>query len=348
MNEFEDIFKSEGYLLDELLDRDEWGELYRARYVPHRRDVLLHRFPTGLADDAAAWDLTRAEVQAWARLDHPGILQVLDWGSTTPVSGGVGREAGREAFLATEVPAGMRLDEFLEGRAAEVEDTGGIADIPPGDLDEAVLRALLEAVEAACRWGVLHLGLCPSSVWVGPGGRVQVGGFGLWYVTRDFPAYGRRDDVFLAPEQRSGERVSAGTDVYSLAMLLIELRCGPGAARAVADGAPVPAMLDEVRPVLTRCLDPRPLARYRSAGELARALGLDAFCAGTGDGADEYRDCPLCRLKGEIQRDGLSGRVRGDRIPGSTIDGARAVSYAWLIAIALAVACVVVWWMALR
>lgn len=348
MEQFEEIFKSEGYLLEELLFRDEWGELYRARYVPHSREVLLRRFQAGLAADSAAWGLVRAEVQAWARLDHPGILQVLDWGVSTEGAGG---EASAEAFLATEMPAGTRLDAFLEGRAAADGEAGDASQVR-GAEDEAIVRTMLDAIETACQWGVLHLGLSPSCVWVGPGGRVQVAGFGLWYVNRDFPAWGGRDDMFLAREQRAGERVSAATDVYALAMLVVEVYAGAAAAGAVASGAPLPDALAGVRPVLMRCLDPRPLARYRTAGELAVALGVGAAGSGaaTGEHSDyqEHSDCPLCRLKNEIERDAPAGRCREEGLPGAAHSASPVVSYAWLIAAALAVACVVVWWMALR
>lgn len=356
MEQFEEIFKSEGYLLEELLFRDEWGELYRARYVPHARELLLRRFPPGLAADSAGWGLVRAEVQAWARIDHPGILQVLDWGVSTGGAGeaGAGRAgtgAPAEAFLATEMPAGTRLDAFLEGRAAADGEAGDASQVR-GAEDEAIVRTMLDAVETACQWGVLHLGLSPSCVWVGPGGRAQVAGFGLWYVNRDFPAWGGRDDPFLAPEQRAGERVSAATDVYSLAMLAVEVYAGAGAAGAVASGAPLPDAHAGVSPVLARCLDPRPLARYRTAGELAVALGVGA--AGSGAATDEHSDyqehvdCPLCRLKSEIERDALAGGRGGERTAPGAGGSPAAVSYAWLIAAVLAVACVVVWWMALR
>jgi len=84
---------------------------------------------------------------------------------------------------------------------------------------------------------VLHLGLRPACIWVGPGERVQVSDFGLWYVSRDFPEFGRREDPFLAPEQPAGDRVCAATDVYALAMLFLELRCGPGTALEVIRSA---------------------------------------------------------------------------------------------------------------
>ena len=160
------------------------------------------------------------------------------------------------------MPAGTRLDAFLEGRAAADGEADSASQVR-GAEDEVVVRTMLDAVEAACQFGVLHLGLSPSCVWVGPGGRVQVGGFGLWYANRDFPAWGRRDDPFLAPEQRAGERVSAATDVYALALLVVEVFAGAGAAGAVASGALLPDALAGVSPVLARCLDPRPLARYQ-------------------------------------------------------------------------------------
>lgn len=341
MDDSHSLFESEGYLLEELLHADEWGELYRARYAPHRRNVLFRRLPGGIAGNEAAWDLMRAEVQAWARLDHPGILQVLDWGATRVA--GVA-SAKDEAFIATEMPSGTRLDLLLPDPIAGGAENAELERAPGGLEVDEIFLSLLEAVEAACRWGVLHLGLRPACIWVGPGERVQVSDFGLWYVSRDFPEFGRREDPFLSPEQLAGDRVCAATDVYALAMLFLELHCGPGTALEVFRGAGLPREIAELSPVLECCLDPRPIARYRSGGELAVALGLDAGAAGQDACTVEYRDCPLCRLKSEIHRDVLHGEGRSGR----PVDSEGVVQYVWLIAIALAVACVVVWWMALR
>ena len=314
MDETADLFGDEGYVLEERLEADSWGELYRARYVPHDLEVLLRRFPPAVSGDPSVWDLVCAEIGAWARLRHPGILQVLDWDIS-----------GSEAFLATEMPRGLSLGGLLQ--------TGGPAD------PDAVFSNLLASVEAARQWGVLHLGLGLSNIWVADDAAVKVGEFGLWYARRDFAELASRGEPFLAPEQTEGGRASAATDVYALALLFITLRFGLESARA-AKGGKHPELPERQRPVIARCLDPQPLQRYRSAGELAGALGL----AGADGEYTGYRDCPLCRLKEQLELEGRRGLDTGSR-PSSP--GTRA-AYAWLVVAGLAAAALLLWWLALR
>jgi len=314
MDEIDELFKEEGYVLEELLVTDSWGGLYRARYVPHGREVLLRRFPPAVSGNPSKWDLVCAEVASWARLRHPGILQVLDWGTLGP-----------ESFLATEMPRGTSLGALLEGDG-------------PADPD-ALFANLLASVEAARQWGVLHLGLGLSNIWVEDDGAVRVGEFGLWYAMKDLAPISAREGAFLAPEQSGCGSASAATDAYALALLFIALRFGLESAQA-AVGGELPEGLGAHRPVIARCLDPQPLLRCRSAGELAGDLGLgEAQREYT-----EYRDCPLCRLKKELE---LEARPRPD--PGRrTPSRGTAAAYAWLIIAGLAAAALLLWWLALR
>ena len=316
MDDSSDLFKEEGYELGEHLLSDCWGEIFRARYVPHAREVMLRALPAAVGENEGARELVLALVQAWARLDHPCILQVLDWGAARP---GV--------FFATEVPAGRPLGSLL---------CGGVA--PEGA--DAIFTRLLEAVEAARQRGVLHLGLGLTNIWVGEGAAVRVSEFGLWYAARDFPGLIEPDRLFLAPEQERGERESAATDVYSLGLVLLALYCGLDAAVA-AKGGSLPEGLGEKRAVLARCLDERPLARYRCAGELADALGFPPARRAH----EPYRDCPLCRLSEEIRAERYRTGAAGS---GAARAGLPPSAYAWIAIIALVVVTVAVWWLAFR
>ncbi len=313
-----DLFSDAGYSLEVPLDEDEWGSLYRATYVPHRREVLLRAFPPGLAREPRAWDLMQAEIGAWARLEHPGIVQALDWG-----------EVSGRCFLAASMPEGRQLGELLG------EDSGleGADD---------VFMGLLVSMEAARQWGVLHLGLGLSNIWVAPRGAVQVSEFGFWYVAREFPELLPAAPRFAAPEQASGGRTGAATDVYSLGVLYVAMRFGLKAAREASTGDPLPGGLESRMPAVAYCLEREPLARFRSARELAEAFGWvpDEWLY------DEHRECPLCRLKSEVQKE-ASGAAW--TIPSSGVKaGDSWVKYAWALIIALAVATAVVWWLALR
>ncbi|MBU1670626.1 MAG: protein kinase [Actinobacteria bacterium] len=332
-----DIFKEEGYELAERLADDCWGELHRAVYLPHRREVLFRRFPSVLGEDPDAWSLAEAEIKAWARLDHPGILQALDWGLT-----------GSGPFLASEMPAGLQLAQCLDSGEA------------PGY--EELFGPLLEAVEHARRLGALHLGLSPRNVWVARGEgacRVQVAEFGLWYVCRRFPDALPTDDAFLAPEQHGEGKASAASDVYSLGLLLASVVAGgSGPDRAGDRSGIVDAHFEgppELASVVACCLSEQPLARYATAGELAGALGLS-----TEPHEDDAGECPICRLKDEIGVRPFEGRSTSEAGRSEDSDPHHVTTfrastskglpgrYAWLMIAALALATLLVWWAAFR
>lgn len=270
------------YELSEVLSCDAWGEIHYARYVPHQRQMLVRMVTERISTVDEAWKLMCAELQAWARIKHPGILQVMDWG-----------KAGDRYYFATEMPEGAPLESVISEKA-------GVKD------PEAVFLNLLKSIEAARIWGVLHLGLNLKNIWISTDGKAQVGEYGLWYVAREYPGIGEENGLFAAPEQKNGERVSAATDVYSLGLLLVALECGLGAAREVADGASPPEDLEGLRPLVWRCLDRQPLARFSSAGELAAELGHNPG----GWAREEYRDCPICRLQDEIMKDAEAGDAK--------------------------------------
>ena len=361
MKDTDATFENEGYLLEELLASDQWGDLHRGTYVSHNRPVLLRRFAPALAAEGP-WRLAAAEIQAWARVDHPGVIQPLDWGNPT---------AG--PYLATEMPAGAPLASLITA-----ED--GLAGIEP----EQVFAGVVEAVEAARLWGVLHLGLGPTNVWVAPDGSVRVSEFGIWYVQAEFGEPGAAGGPFLAPEQVSRSRVGASADVYSLAMLLVALRRGLDAAELARGGQLPPSTADVSSgeaAALRRCLESNPLARPRSAGEMAEAMGLTA----PAEEDNHFRDCPVCRLKEEIARERREepGTVaerlrafsestgqypspqpsppRGEgetwRPPRTTGEGETRLPstpvtitkmFPWIVIAALAMATLTVWWLAFR
>ena len=329
-----DFFKESGYLLTDLIETDCWGDIYRAHHVPLDRDVFLRAFEPAISDVPGAWELMLAELQAWARIDHPGVLQVLDWGQ------GPGR-----CFATMQPSDGEPLSRLL----SEQSGVEGAEDI---------FKDIVAPVEAARAWGVLHLGLGPTNIWVSAERKVQVSDYGFWYAAREFPGLVGKSIVFPAPEQLSQSRASAASDVFTLAVIYIARRHGLEAARQAAFGGDLPADVDSyARLALSRALHPQPLARYRCAGDFAGALGLM-----TVEVPHDYRDCPLCRLKQELQleesngdRPGVSMRPsmadKGDAPADNFVqqeDAAQWARYVWIAIVVLATLAAVIWWMALR
>lgn len=279
MDKKRDDFEEQGYSLEIPLAADNRGELYRGTYLPHRRPVLFRRFASAFAE-RDAWQLAEAEIQAWARVNSPGIVQPLDWGL-----------APAGAFLATTRPRGKMLKQLIG------EETGldGI------DADSTFDRLVL-SVEAACQCGVLHLGLDLTNIWVAADEEVSVSEFGLWYVDAELGNTVSDDVLWLAPEQRLSNKGLAASDVYSLGLIYVAFRYGLARARDVAGGSPdVRELLREIPPEILKCLDAEPLSRHRSVSELAASLRLRGEPA-----ALAWRDCPVCRLKREIEREALA------------------------------------------
>lgn len=340
-------FESEGYELKERIAGDMWGELFVAEYVSHGRSVLFRSFRDGMAVPGP-WELAAAEIQAWARVDHPAVIQPLDWAST-PTG----------AFLAMEMPRGELLRDCLRPDGAAALDD-----------PEAAFVNLAKAVEAARSLGVLHLGLCDTCIWVCPDSTVMVSDFGLWYVTSEFPGLSDARPPCCAPEQRRSGEASAASDVYSLALLHLAMTRGLETAARAAAGDLSRAGTGEgcMAGRLSACLSEDPYARPGCAGELAGPA------EGGKAAQPAYRDCPVCRLKEEIAHDfrlrkptpvdrlrdldadlfdtGVRDGLPGARTPrGSERSTPASPTVAKLfpwIALALAVMTVVVWWLAFR
>ncbi len=212
----------------------------------------------------------RLEAQALARVSHPHVVTLLDFGSTP-----------RGLYLVMERLAGESLEQrLLQGGPL------------PADEAAQVLLELCEGVSAAHEVGVLHRDLKPANVLLCPGRGAVLTDFGLARrldaqdrLTRTGEVLGT--PAYMAPEQAYGEKESdARTDVYGLGATLYATLC----ARQPFEGATVLEVLDAVahlpprspsehapvdsalERVCLRCLAKSPQERYASVDELALAL----------------------------------------------------------------------------
>jgi serine/threonine protein kinase len=210
------------YRIEQLLGRGGMGAVYRARDVRLDRLVALKVVRAELLGDQAARQRFRREAQIVARLQHPGIVSVFDYG--TFANGG--------AYLVMELIRGEDLRRVLvrEGRL---------------DRERAlkILFAVCAAIEAAHRDGVLHRDLKPENILL-PGGDLpaKVLDFGVAKVMRDEQVTdvnaGDRGSLvtaagiiigtpaYMAPEQLHGLTPDARSDVFSLGVIAFEMLMG--------------------------------------------------------------------------------------------------------------------------
>src|SRR5437867_6743379 len=191
------------------------GVVYRAHDEQLDRNVALKVLPPGMLGDETARKRFRKEALALAKLNHPNIETVFEFGNQDGVD-----------FLVTEYIPGITLD----------------AKLAPGSLAETeVVRLgtqLAEGLAAAHEQGVIHRDLKPGNLRLTPDGRLKILDFGL---AHDLP---RANDLgatltlseahqlttgtppYMAPEQLRGEAPHVRTDIWSAGVVLYEMATG--------------------------------------------------------------------------------------------------------------------------
>jgi serine/threonine-protein kinase len=226
--------------------------VYMADDVVLRRRVAVKVLHAALADDAAFLKRFQAEAQAAAALNHPHVMAVHDWGQ------------GDVPYLVTELLGGGSLRALLDGGARL--DTG-----------QAHLVGLEAArgLDYAHRRGFVHRDIKPANLLFDEDGRLRIADFGLARALAEAAWTEPMGAIlgtarYASPEQAQGRPLDGRSDVYSLALVLVEAITGE-----------VPFTADTTLGTLMARVD-RPLPVPEAVGPLAPALEA----AGRPDPAD--------------------------------------------------------------
>ena len=274
------------FRLLERLGSGGMGVVYRAEQLSLGREVALKLIRPEHLYFPGAKARFRREVEAVARLQHPGIVPVYT----------VGEESGIP-FFAMELVDGCTLAEALrrvEGRAPE--SLQGV-DLAAGSAESwcdtclGVVLQIAEALHHAHERGILHRDVKPSNVLLSADGRARLLDFGLTSVsdeqrlTRTGEAVGTVH--YMPPEQLLGRAVDHRADVYSLGVTLYELLSlqAPylGEDRSeiekrIRDGRPDPIRVrnrrvpSDAEQVCLCAMAPEPGLRYESAAAFSADL----------------------------------------------------------------------------
>jgi predicted Ser/Thr protein kinase len=237
----------------ELLGRGGMGAVYKARQKDLDRLVALKVLPVrGSADPEFSERFIR-EAQALARLNHPNIVAIYDFG-----------RRDKFHFFIMEYVDGVNL--------RQVERTGGIS--PQQAL--AIVPQICEALQYAHDKGIVHRDIKPENILLDREGKVKIADFGLAKLMgrcQDFtltqPGHTMGTPHYMAPEQvEHPSDVDHRADIYSLGVVFYEMLTGElplGRFAPPSDKVWIDVRLDEV---VLRALEKEPLLRYQRASDV--------------------------------------------------------------------------------
>ena len=251
------------------------GVVYRAHDLQLDRDVAVKVLTAGTLANNRARARFRKEAMALARLNHPNIATVHDFGTQDGMD-----------YLVTEYIPGITLDSKLAAGAL----------LQPEALNLAV--QLAQGLEAAHEQGIVHRDLKPGNLRLTPKGQLKILDFGLAKfapvpdaTALTETAHGDRSFSgtlpYMAPEQLRGLEVDARTDIWATGAVLYEMATGQRPFPQKHE----PQLIDDIlrqqtRPpssvngqiapafesIILKALDKDPDRRYQSAGELRSDL----------------------------------------------------------------------------
>lgn len=242
------------YRIDAVIGQGGMATVYRARDTALDRDVAVKLFPP--APDTDEVLRHRAEITVLARLDHPGLVALHDAGSA--YAGG----PVQQTYIAMELVPGPTLADLLSTGPLSVVHTARLG------------RQLAEAIATVHDSDVVHRDIKPANILLVERGAavredpraalttgpiVKLADFGIARfadgarLTMTGTTLGTA--TYLSPEQATGAEVGPPTDVYALALVLLECLTGRKAfTGTVAEAAAARLHRD---PRLPDDLDPR-------------------------------------------------------------------------------------------
>jgi len=256
------------YSVVERIGRGGMATVYKAYHAALDRYVAIKVLPEFFAEDEEYRERFHQEAMSVARLRHPNILSVYDFGHERGI-----------AYLVLELISGGTLADRL-GTRIDIHDT------------VAMLKPIADALDHAHRNGVLHRDIKPSNILLHRDGTPVLADFGLAKLAasvRRLTASGivMGTPEYMSPEQAAGDPIGPPSDLYAFAIVAYEMLTGRVPFEADTPAAVLLSHLNKAMPAmhelrgelsrhaedaLRRALAKSPSERFQTATEFVAAL----------------------------------------------------------------------------
>lgn len=242
--------------ISRIVGRGGMGAIYHARQTSLDRDVALKLIAKEVSSDATFVERFEREAKALAKLSHPNIVTIFDFGRTQDGT----------AYLILEFVEGVNLREAIS--------SGNIGS------DEAleIVSTICRALEYAHSKGVVHRDIKPENILLGEDGTLKVADFGIAKIVdesvRPPTLTGTRQVLgslhYLAPEHlEAPDQVDHRVDLFALGVVFYELLTGQLPLGRYEAPSKFQNHVDQrLDAIVLKTLSRRPQQRYQNAAEL--------------------------------------------------------------------------------
>jgi serine/threonine-protein kinase len=259
------------YRLEERIASGGMGDVWRCVDDVLGRTVAVKVLLPSLLEEQGFTERFRAEARTMATINHPGVVDIYDYGSDPAVG----------AYLVMEYVEGDALSRTL----------ARVGRLTPARTMALVAQAA-DALHAAHERGVVHRDVKPGNLLVRPNGTLVLTDFGIArsagaaQLTAAGSVLGTA--TYISPEQAMGEQATALSDIYALGVVAYQCLAGRRpfegdnpleiAMRHVREAPPPlpPDIPPQVRAIVERAMAKDPAARWPNAAQFA---GIARRCA---------------------------------------------------------------------
>ncbi len=255
----------------EVLKKDEHAAVFLANHIYLSKKIILKVLNTQKISDQALVERFKREAKLLAKLDHPNIIKVLDFGT-----------AKEYFYISFEYIEGVSLRNILKSKTLEQEQK------------EKLMIQLLKALDFAHAHQIIHRDIKPENIFVDKNISLKLGDFGLAlsaednFVTNPYSIVGTPS--YMSPEQVRGAKLNNQSDLFSAGVVLFELFSGKNPF--LKDNinltlneiigfdeeylkAEIEKLPEPLNRILTRLLQKNLSKRYSSAGEILKELNVE-------------------------------------------------------------------------
>ncbi|WP_276771815.1 serine/threonine-protein kinase, partial [Lawsonella clevelandensis] len=202
------------YTIESLIATGGMGQVWMANDTVLDRKVAIKILKAEFSADRNFLTRFREEARTTARLNHPNIVSVYDYGEFHDTDGG-----DPIAYLVMELVHAESLSHAL-GRLTTLTVAQALD----------MLSQTAQGLSAAHEEGIIHRDVKPGNILITPRGRVKISDFGIAKavdsvpITRTGTVMGTAQ--YISPEQAVGKDATSASDIYSLGIVGYEALCG--------------------------------------------------------------------------------------------------------------------------